>query len=383
MTARYQVILRNHAGAQVALITEWLSLEYTVRLNDVGDYTLELDGDAAVVAEFAPTAEPVDRVVEIRRRDIDASPTIDWYTDFAAFHRTSAELTNDSGRAIFASLGVDFKHLLARRAILYRDLDPGADKTGLGETVMKAYVNENAGVLATLANGRIFDGVFPGVTVEVTAGGGSAWEGTKAYRPLLKTIKEISDATGVDFDMIQTTPTTYAFRAELEPLGLDRTTVDIQPNGLNGAGNAPVIFSLDHGNMEVPSLTTHRIDEVTAAIVTGQGAEGNKVVIERTSSDVTDSPFNRIETIKKANQEDALAALNAVGDATLQALQARERFTFAALQIPSTLYGRDYFVGDLVTARYKDTERNLKIITATVNVTSGREEITIEVSDVT
>ncbi len=378
MAARYQVIVRNQAGAQVALLTTWYSLEYTVRLNDIGTYTLEIDGELSIVPEFV-----VDGQIEIRRRDIDAVPTIDWYTDFRGFQRTQARQTDADGRSRFASIGVDPKHLLARRVILFRAESAGADKTGPGETVMKDYVNENAGPGAT-APPRLFAGAFPGLTIQASGGAGSTWEGAKPYRPLFRTVREIADATAVDFDLVFTDGATLEFRAEAEPLGLDRTTTGIDPTtGLNAAGNAPLIFSLDHGNMEVPALTNHRIDEVTAAIVIGQGAEGNRAVVERTSAATADSAFNRIESVRKATQDDATAALNAVGDAMLQELQARETFLFDALQIPSTLYGRDYFVGDLVTARYQAIERNLKITAATIKVQEGVETIAIEVSNVT
>lgn len=377
MTARYQIVVNNQAGAQVALLTTWYSLEYVVRLNDVGTFTLEIDGDLDVVSEFV-----VDGQIEIRRRDLDASPVIDWYTDFRGFQRTDVQRTDADGRSRFASLGVDLKHLLQRRGIAFRDTSGGARKTGPGETVMKDYVNENAGPGAT-APPRIFAGVTTGLTVQASGGAGSSWAGDKPYRPLFRTVREIADATGVDFDIVSTGALTYEFQAKAEPLGVDRTTTGLDAvSGLNAAGNAPLVFSLDFGNMEEPALTTHRLDEVNAAIILGQGQELDRVVIERTSSATADSPLNRIESFRNANQEEDTAGLNAVGDAMLQDLQARETFFFKAMQIPSTLYGRDYFVGDLVTMRYKTIERNLKITAATIKVQEGIETIDIEVSDV-
>ena len=378
MAARYQIIVRDQAGAQVAILTEWRSLTYTLRLNDVGTYTLVIDGDAPVVDEFI-----VDGQVEVRRRDQDASPEIEWYTDFRGFHRTEQQSNELTGLSLYTSMGADFKHLLARRAILFKDTSLEAAKTGPGETVMKAYVDENAGPGATVPP-RLFDGVFPGLTIQADGAAGSAWDGNKPYRALLDTLREIADATDVDFDLVATGAVTFEFQAKAEPLGVDRSTVGIDPaTGLNGTGNAPVIFSLDFGNMEVPSLTTHRLNEVTAAVVLGQGAEGNRVVVQRTSSATADSPFNTIEGIRLANQVEAVAGLNDVGDAMLQELQARIVFAFSALQIPATLSGRDYFLGDLVTARYAGTERNFQITAVTVTVAEGREDIAIEVSDVT
>ncbi len=377
MAARYEIIINNQAGVQVGLLTTWRSLEYTVRLNDIGSYTLEINGDLDVVDDFA-----VDGQVIIRRRDLDADPVIDWYTDFRGFHRTEVRNTDAEGRSRFASLGVDLKHLLQRRAILFHDTSDGASKGDFGETVMKEYVDENAGPGATLP-ARIFAGVTPGLSVQVDGAAGLFWVGDKPYRPLFRTIREIADATQVDFDVVSTGPLAFEFQAKAEPLGEDRTTVGLDTvSGLNAAGNPPLVFSLDFGNMEEPALTLHRIDEVTAAIVLGQGQELDRAVVERTSSATGDSALNRIESVRSSNQDELDAALNAVGDAMLQDLQARETFFFKAMQIPSTLYGRDYFVGDLVTARYKDIERNLKITGATIKVIEGHETIGIEVANV-
>ncbi len=375
MATRYQVILRDQAGAQVFIFTTWRSLEYTLRLNDIGEYRLEIDGDLAVTADF-----DLDGQVEIRRRNIDSSPVIDWYTDFAGFHRTEGFRHDQGDASIFVSAGPDYKHLLARRTILFRDTTTGAAKSGQGETVMKAYVDENAGPGAT-APPRVFAGVFPSFTVQADGAAGDNWEGNKPYRPLLATLQEISEATGVDFDVVATAPAIFQFQAQAEPLGADRSVLGLNPiTGLNAAGNAPVIFSLDFDNMGLPAFTTHRIEEITAAIVLGQGAEGNRAVVQRTSAAVTDSPWNRTEGVKNANQDADAAALEARGDAFLQELQARETFTFVALQVPGTLYGRDYFLGDRVTARYGAIERNLQIVSVAIRVEDGREDIAIEVS---
>lgn len=375
MATRYQVILRDQAGVQVAIFTTWRTLSYTGRLNDVGEYRLEIDGDLPVTADFI-----LDGQVEIRRRDIDAVPAIDWYTDFAGFHRTEGFRHDQQGASIFVSAGADYKHLLARRTILFRDTTTGAQKNGPGETVMKAYVDENAGPGAP-APPRVFAGVFPSFSVQADGAAGDNWEGNKPYRPLLATLKEISEATDVDFDVVATAPATFQFQAQAAPLGLDRSVIGLDPvTGLNAAGNAPVIFSLDFDNMGLPAYNIHRIEEITAAIVLGQGSEGNRVVVERTSAATADSPWNRTEGVKNSNQDEDAAALNARGDAFLQELQARETFTFAALQVPGTLYGRDYFLGDRVTARYGTIERNLQIVSVNIRVEEGREDIGIEVS---
>ncbi len=377
MATRYQIRLLDQSGAQVALLTEWRSLEYTKRVNRVGNYTLTLDGDLDVVDLFV-----LDGQIEILRRDIAASPSFGWTQDFEAFHRTTQRSTAQNGLSTFLSSGRGYNHLLWRRGIGYRAATSGADKSGPGETVMKAYVNENAGPGAIAP--RLFPGVTPGLTIQADGGAGTNWEGSKPFRPLLETLREIADATTVDFQVVGTGAALFEFQAQARPIGTDRTNVGIDPaTGLNAAGNAPVVFSLEFGNMQSPSYSLIRDPEVTAVIILGQGVEGSREVIQRTSADVTDSPLNRIESFRNANEEAETAGLNSFGDALLEKLQARENFDFQTMQIPGLLYGRDYFLGDLVTARYKTIERQKQIIGVNVNVTEGTETITIEVGDVT
>lgn len=379
MAARYQLHLRDQIGSLVGVIADWVSLRYTSRINAVGEFELKLDQSNPNINAFV-----LDAQVEVRRQDLTAVPAIAQYTDFGGFHRTTAFETSADDDDTFRSIGVTYEDLLARRVIAYPTDSVGASKTGVGETVMKAYVNENGGVLSTLANGRIVTGVFTGFTIPVSAGGGGAWTGDRAGRRLLDVLREISDASDVDFRVINTGAATWEFRAQAAPIGVDRSVTGLDPiTGLNAAGNTPVIFSLGAANMGAPAFVTNRVSEKTVAIILGQGSRSNRATEVVTGAGATDSPWNAIEAMFKADEEAAVAGLAALGAAKLEELQARETFNFDVLQQPGTLYGRDYFLGDLVTARYLAFERNVKIIGITVEVIGGVEQITAELSNVT
>ncbi len=379
MAARYQVHLRDQVGGLLGVIAEWVSLRYTVRINAVGEFELTLDQSNPNVTAFV-----LDAQVEVRRQDLAAVPAIPQYTDFGGFHRSPVFETDAVDDDIFRSIGVSYEDLLARKTIAYPTASAGAAKTGVGETVMKVYVDENGGPLSTLANGRNVAGIFTGFTVPVSAGGGGSWTGDRAGRRLLDVLREISDATDVDFRVVNTGAATWEFRAQAAPIGVDRTVVGLNPaTGLNGAGNTPVIFSLGAANMGAPSFSTNRVGEKTVAIVQGQGIQGDRANSIVTAAAATDSPWNAIEATFNANEEAAAAGLAALGAAKLEELQARETFAFDVLQQPGTLYGRDYFVGDLVTARYLTFERSIKIIAMTIEVIGGVENLTAELSNVT
>ncbi len=378
MAARYYIRLLDQDGVQVGVITDWRELKYTTKVNNVGSLKLTIDGDLPVVDLFV-----LDGQVEVRREDIAASPVITRYIDFEGFIRLFQRQTNTRGLATFMGGCVNYSHLLARRVIYYRQGDAQESKTGVGETVMKQYVNENAGPGA-VSPPRVTAGVFTGLTIETDLALGGSWGGSRSFRNLQETLQGIANATNMDFGIVGIGPALFEFQAR--PIwGVDRTVTGLDPvSGLNAAGNAPVIFSLDYDNMQGPDYSLNRIGEVTAVIILGQGSEGDRIIEERTDAvAIAESPLNRVESVQNASEEAATAGLAAAGDAILEKLQAKESFDFDVMQIPGLLYGRDYFLGDLVTARYQGIERNKQIGSVTVTVAEGKEDISISVTDVT
>jgi hypothetical protein len=65
--------------------------------------------------------------------------------------------------------------------------------------------------------------------------------------------------------------------------------------------------------------------------------------------------------------------LNAAGDSQLKAKKASKRISFSAIQSQSTIYGRDYFVGDLVLAKYAGIEEVKKVVGMEITVADGKE----------
>lgn len=411
MAARYHIRVRDTTGVVVGYLTTWRRLEYTRRVNAPDSYSLALDGSAILDSSTGGTfgsglfgsgtfgnpgpgagVSPadlfvLDALVEVWREDRAAVPAIPRYRDLDAFHRTGVRQTLASGLETFTSYGTGMADLLARRAIAYPAQSAGALKSGAGETVMKAFVEENAGPSATVANGRLAGGVTQGLTVEADAGRGSAWDGSRQNKGLLETCQEIAVATGIDFGVLRSTPPAplgFSFRVKAYPWGDDRTAVGINAaTGRNAAGNAPVIFAVGFANMGAPVYSLNRGSEVNAVIVLGQGLESQRAFEERTNATaIAASPWNRREVIRNANQESTAAGLQSVGDAVLEELQARESFSFTVLQTNACRYGREYFVGDTVTARYHGTERHYQIREVTIVVEGGSEVISVTVANV-
>lgn len=379
MASRYQIRMKNLAGAVVNILTDWYSLEFSRKVNGVDSCTLVIDGDISVVDDFV-----LDGQIEVWRSDLAASPAIPLYLEYEGFHRTEARQTAEDGRSTYSSIGLGYDHLLVRRIILYATGSVQADKAAAGETVMKEFVDENAGPGATSPPRLLSAGVMTGLVIQADGAAGAVWTGARAYKNLLDVLVEVARDSDVDFGVVGTGAATFEFQAKASPWGDDRTTTGLNPaTGLNAAGNAPVIFSLPRGNMENPVYSKDRREEVTGVIVLGQGQEADRVLVERTdAAAIAESTWNRIESSRQGNSEDSVAGLQSIGDEILAGMQAKEVFSFSALQIPGLLYGRDYFLGDLVTARYKDIEQNKKIIGVNISVRSGIEMISLELSDV-
>lgn len=391
MATRYELLVRDHAGTIVARFPAWRRLEYTLRLNAVDGTVLVLDDtpppliatQSTVATLFCPTAEPVDRQIEVWRWDVAATPPIARYCDCYAFHRTQVRQADSNGLGIFTSYGAGLNDLLARRGIWQYAGSAEADKSGAGETVIKAYVDENAGPGATSPPRVGASGVTTGLTIEADAAAGATWEGSRAWKGLLETVQEIANATALDFGVVKSGDAAFEF--QVRPIwGDDRSTTGLVPaTGLNAAGNAPVIFALGFANMAIPTYSLNRTNEVNTVLVLGQGQESDRTVQQVTeAASITASPWNRREASRNANQESTTAGLTAVGESLLAELTPRESLTFQVLQTNACRYGREYFLGDLITARYGEIERTLQITEVRVVVEGLTEQIDVTVTDI-
>jgi len=107
------------------------------------------------------------------------------------------------------------------------------------------------------------------------------------------------------------------------------------------------------------------IDAPDVAVALGQGEGDERTVVVRTRGAA------EAETTIDARNEPTEAALQAIGDRRLEELQRKRTFRFTALQTPACLYGKHYFLGDLVTARYGAVaELVRKVVAVTVTAAS-------------
>lgn len=363
MSTSAHIRLYNTSGVLTAVFDDWRSLKVDHNSNEFSTHQLSLDWNDERIALFG-----TDCFVELMRSDTDLG--LDWYQEYIGFHRTPQYQLTESGLKIFTSFGRGLVDLLQRRSILYPANSRYSSKRGPAETVMHALVDENAGPRATKPP-RLFDGVTRGLSLNVHAGRGPVWQGARAYRNLLEVLQEIALATSVDFDVVQIGPARFEFQTYYPQQGTDHTV-----------GANQITFAPEFANMINPSYVFSRTEEVTSVIVLGQGQESGRNVRQLNSDAANDSPWNKIEQTRDARNESTTSGLMAVARKELQALSAKENFSFQTSSIASFVYRRDFGLGDIMWARFGEIVRRRKLTGVTLTIAQGKENISYEFSEV-
>lgn len=156
----YYAILRTPTGAKVATFDAPLSLSFQHKINDVGQFTLEIpdertaDGRLVTDEDKADLFE-LDGIVEFWRSD--AMAQLGWYREFVGLYRKMTPSISSDGERSITVEGFCPNHLLTRRVIAYNEGWIQADKDDTADEVMREYVYENCGADATVAAGRYCD----------------------------------------------------------------------------------------------------------------------------------------------------------------------------------------------------------------------------------
>ncbi|KKN66973.1 hypothetical protein LCGC14_0466530 [marine sediment metagenome] len=392
IASRYYIRLKDQSGVQVALFDDWLSLEISSKVNSLGTYVLTFRDNS----DSRFNLFELDGQIEIYRSIPGMLP---WALEFEGLHRTPFRGINQNGVKVFSSSGFDYADLLARTTIAYLGGTVRADKNLIpSETAMKEYAEENCGPSATPANGRKFEadygsgtfidapGVLPGFSIDVDNGAGKLWSGSRPAENLLDVLIDIANFSGIDYKVEGQALAKFIFKTFVGQLGADRTVEGLNSStGKNAAGNVPVVFSVPMGSVQNMTYQYDRMSEANIIFVLGQGDLSTRSVqVSRDETAIADSPWNRREVTRNASGQEFVYQLETAGSESLQELQAKEIFIFSPLQQPNSLYGVHYFLGDRVTAKYGDVQRNKRIVGRRILISgeNKREEIVMEFADI-
>lgn len=363
--ARCQILIYDpHTGNLAATISRWRSLNYTKKINDFHTFTLTLNSNDPNVAFFK-----LDALIEVYRR----IGTGAWTLDATFVHRTRQFKVTEKGTKLFISYARGLNDFLRRRSILYSVNTAFTLKSGPADSVMKEFVDENLGPGATndvRRSASSYVATMPGLRVLNTPGVAPEWSGARGWQNLLEVLKDISEPSSVQFEIVR-----------IGNQGLNFQFSTYYPLRGQDLSNE-IMFDPELGNMKNVDFTVSRTEEATVIAVLGPGEEANRSVLMRVSEARGDSPFNIIEATYDARSQPSVDALTSSGDKQLQTLAAKPSFTFEVLQTDSRAYGRDYNVGDRVRARLDTIQAILTIVSATVNIATGKESIALEFVDV-
>lgn len=358
MAPEYQIQVKTRAGVRTHIVTDFLSCQYTRQVNAPGLCAIEVAGSHSLIDSLE-----WDSQIEVMRRD--AARSIHWYIDFRGLYVDCERYYTDSNAERFILYCPGQMDFLAREIVAWAA--GTADRTEFtgdpAETILKTLVQYNATSDATTGNGRIRTTDLDNITVEADGAGGSSITVYCAHRNLLETLQDVARIGGGDFDLVNTGTAgspAWEFRWYAGQLGTDRT--------------ATVQFSIPAGNMAYPRLRRNRMQERTVAVVGGQGEESARAFVTRTGTNYNATYNSRVVFFPATNYE-TTAGLQNAGDQRLDELEAKDEITFGMLQVPSTLYGSHYYLGDKVTAYAFGQTFTQKIMGVLVTVAPGAERV--------
>lgn len=347
--------LAANPGGQDLAKTGFIELAYTNQVNSYGLCSFVLPGAHDIIPDLTERCQ-----VEVWRADPDNG--LAFYRDWSGFLLDEERWYAD-GQHLYKATCYSDIFMLQDRAILWRAdvANRSSFASAKAETILKTLVSYNCTAAAAVVNGRIVAGTMTGVIVQADAAGGNTIDTKCAWDGLLDTLQKVASIGGGDFDLIKTGAQTWEFRWYAGQRGTDRT--------------ASVIFSTDLGNMGAPKYAKARSGKKTSVTVGGQGEGALRAAQNKTGNGYS-ATANYEEFFNGSSQAETTAGLQAIGDRRLFDVRNVETFDFDVLPTPATVYGRDYFLGDRVTAKYLSITATPKIVSMAIQVDkSGQETV--------
>lgn len=363
--AGYQIVLRDPFGNQLAIIDDFISLDYVRVVNGIGSLTLTLSKKYDTLL-FVGSDIKVDNRLEVQRQIGNGNFYLD--TQMQWLIRAGQKTLDSKGQRLTVLNALCLNTMLTRRIVAYIAGSAQADKTTFADDMMKAIVNENLGASATDVN-RIINALY----LSVQGNASAAQSIAKAFsrRILLPILQELALAsyqagTYLAFDMVANTNALFEFRTYIGQRGIDRRQ----------SSASPVLLGPEFGNLTNVVRGYDHTQEVTFGYAGGQGIGASRIVGTATDAvRVNASPFNRIEKFLDGRQSSDVTHLN--NDANNLVKDGLPKNTFKAeiVDTPATTYGLHYNFGDYVTAIFEGETIDCRIEQVRVTVKNKDEVI--------
>lgn len=402
MTAIYEVIIKRPDNTVILRTNDFIRLAYVRRYNTRGTLTLEIP-PVAGIGDFLQ-----DTRIEVWRQAVGGLPMLEGDTCWFLYRVEVA--ISDSGVYSLVLYAEDAIALLNRRTVAYpADFPdfpiPETTKTAYMDDMMKAIVRENylagAGSYATYDIVTLTYTPDPArdmsayLTVQADAGGAPLETRQFAHQPIMMIFEGLATASaelGVDliFDIVQTNdtgdPPFLEFRTYTNTRGSDRSVG-------NAGGNPPVVLSPELGNLRELVLSRDWEQATSRVYVAGNGEGIHRVphIVSLSNMDLQATPDNPLRYREQFFNMSMVNVVNgpltSEAESAIYRWQPKEDFSGVLMETPTTVYGRDFFYGDLVTVRLQDRLAQTNVIDRTAHVASvsvrmedGVEEISATIS---
>jgi len=373
--ASYQVWLLGHDAEKVAQLfpgDDFMSVAWQHRLNEPGVWRAEIVADTATKDLFV-----VDYQVLVER-NVTKSET-GWYEEFVGFYLDSEEWYegDDVDEHYWAAMGYS-PEWLVNQPLLQPLRNVGNDNWsfydkwwafGKADDIVKLMAAESM-----FASPDI-DRNFSRFAVEgyKAAGEEGCYEGewVRLLDAIQDTIGEDGQRGNCDF-RVEKVGGGYEFKTYSPYYGTDRR---------EGVSEKPTVFSLEFGNMRNPRRRVLRSQEVTAAYGGWQGGGMERTVYptddlggRMNAEALADSPYRRREQFYDVRDTSTPDSILSYLDQKLIDDGKREEVEFDLVQTAGCLYGRDWWIGDLCTAKVFGNTYSVRITEAVGRIDGESEE---------
>lgn len=327
----WQIRVRDANREQVATLDDFDSAEFVQRFNGVGGWLIK---GVPIGSDAATALVPGSGIIVLRDGEqIMSGPLL-----FPVFNWDASGSSLDVSGAS-DDIAVEARLCYPDAPSLNLNGDYSDDRSGAAETVMRAYVNVNAGPGAD--SSRQWDGL----TLAADTGLGTAVSYTARLDVLGDVLRQLALVGG-----------NLGFRVRQDDDSSDLVFSVYQPTDRS----ASVRFSPAIGN--VTRSTYGRRAAVTNAVIVGGGGEGTlrtfEVVLDPTSMALWGM---RLESFKDQRQTTDVSELIQAGQEELDERADQVSLNVEAVDIDAVRYGVSYVLGDTVGVVVAD-----QVITDTV-----------------
>ena len=280
------------------------------------------------------------------------------------------QFRDEDGQDWLIASGVSLEFLLLQRVLDVRNdpLAAGGWSTKLlkRDVLMAQIVHEQAGPGAS-QHGVTPSQQVPGLTVEDSGGVGDPVPFRRAWDGLLTILTDLAAGDAMDFEIQRTSGVNLLFRAHR--IGEDRTKSSNYPL------RPYVVLSPELGRLAEPRLLRDWREEKTVVTLLGKGAGDNREFYGSMAANAQETPYSYAAVVEDLRQADDATEYIEQAQQALAKNAAKVEFSCTVTQVEA-LYRVVWDLGDWVTTRWAEFERDMRITGVTVDVSDGDETVT-------